>query len=70
MVNSISSNFSASHQISNAKNSADNSASRLSSGRRINSAKDDAAGLAISNGMNSQVKGLNQAMRNSNDGIS
>lgn len=43
---------------------------RLSSGLRINSAKDDAAGLAISNRMTSQVRGLNQAVRNANDGIS
>jgi len=43
---------------------------RLSSGLRINSAKDDAAGLAISTGMQSQIKGINQAVRNSNDGIS
>ncbi|KIH75709.1 flagellin [Geoalkalibacter ferrihydriticus] len=43
---------------------------RLSSGMRINSAKDDAAGLAISNRMTSQVRGLNQAVRNANDGIS
>jgi len=43
---------------------------RLSSGLRINSAKDDAAGLAISDRMNSQVRGLNQAVRNANDGIS
>ncbi len=43
---------------------------RLSSGFRINSAKDDAAGLAISDRMTSQVRGLNQAVRNSNDGIS
>ena len=43
---------------------------RLSSGLRINSAKDDAAGLAISNRMTSQVNGLNQAVRNANDGIS
>ena len=43
---------------------------RLSSGLRINSAKDDAAGLAISSRMTSQVKGLNQAARNANDGIS
>jgi flagellin len=43
---------------------------RLSSGLRINSAKDDAAGLAISTRMNSQVRGLNQAARNANDGIS
>jgi len=43
---------------------------RLSSGLRINSAKDDAAGLAISDRMTSQIKGLNQAGRNANDGIS
>ncbi len=43
---------------------------RLSSGLRINSAKDDAAGLAISERMTAQVKGLNQAARNANDGIS
>jgi flagellin len=43
---------------------------RLSSGLRINSAKDDAAGLAISDRMTSQVRGLNQATRNANDGIS
>ena len=43
---------------------------RLSSGLRINSAKDDAAGLAISTRFDSQVRGLNQASRNANDGIS
>jgi flagellin len=43
---------------------------RLSSGLRINSAKDDAAGLAISNRFTAQVRGLNQAVRNANDGIS
>ena len=43
---------------------------RLSSGNRINSAADDAAGLAISNSMTSQITGMNQAIRNSNDGIS
>lgn len=43
---------------------------RLSSGLRINSAKDDAAGLAISERMTTQVRGLNQATRNANDGIS
>jgi flagellin len=43
---------------------------RLSSGLRVNSAKDDAAGLAISERMNSQVKGMNVAIRNANDGIS
>jgi flagellin len=43
---------------------------RLSSGLRVNSAKDDAAGLAIAERMNSQVRGMNVAMRNANDGIS
>jgi flagellin len=42
---------------------------RLSSGKRINSAKDDAAGLAIATSMTSQVRGMQQAIRNSNDGI-
>jgi flagellin len=43
---------------------------QLSTGKRINSAADDAAGLAISNKMTSQIRGLNQAVRNANDGIS
>lgn len=43
---------------------------RLSSGLRINSAKDDAAGLAISDRMSAQIRGLDQAVRNANDGIS
>ncbi|KZX88152.1 flagellin [Erythrobacter sp. HI0019] len=43
---------------------------RLSTGKRINSAKDDAAGLAITTSMTSQVKGMSQAVRNANDGIS
>jgi flagellin len=46
------------------------SLSRLSSGLRINSAADDAAGLAISGRMSAQIRGLNQAVRNANDGIS
>lgn len=46
------------------------SLSRLSSGLRINSAKDDAAGLAITGRMTAQIRGLNQAVRNANDGIS
>ncbi|KQM67445.1 flagellin [Sphingomonas sp. Leaf17] len=43
---------------------------RLSSGKRINSAKDDAAGLAIASSMTAQIKGMNQGVRNANDGIS
>jgi flagellin len=42
---------------------------RLSSGLRINSAKDDAAGLAISERFTGQIRGMNQAVRNVNDGI-
>jgi flagellin len=48
----------------------DTAIQRLSSGKRINSAKDDAAGLAIATRMDAKVRGLNQAIRNSNDGIS
>ena len=43
---------------------------QLSTGKRINSAADDAAGLAISNKMTSQIRGLDQAVRNANDGVS
>jgi len=52
------------------QNALNTSIQRLSSGMRINSAKDDAAGLAIADRFTSQVRGLNQAVRNSNDGIS
>jgi len=47
-----------------------NAMEQLSTGKRINSAADDAAGLAISNKMTAQIRGLNQAVRNANDGIS
>jgi flagellin len=47
-----------------------NSIQRLSTGLRVNSAKDDAAGLAIANRMDAQARGMNVAMRNANDGIS
>ena len=53
-----------------ANNELNTAMARLSSGKRINSASDDAAGLAISNSMNSQIMGMNQAISNSNDGIS
>ena len=43
---------------------------RLSTGKRVNSAKDDAAGLAIASSMTSQIRGMNQGIRNANDGIS
>jgi flagellin len=64
----------ASLRATNASTSANQALStsmeRLSTGKRINSAKDDAAGLAISTNMNAQVRGMNQAIRNANDGIS
>ena len=56
--------------INAAKMGLDTAMQRLSTGKRINSAKDDAAGLAIASRMTSQVRGLNAAMRNANDGIS
>ena len=56
--------------LTNANNGLKTSMERLSSGLRINSAKDDAAGLQISNRLTSQVNGLDVAMRNANDGIS
>ncbi|MCB2064156.1 MAG: flagellin FliC [Novosphingobium sp.] len=60
-------------KASNASNSANKmlgtAMERLSTGKRINSAKDDAAGMAIATSMTAQVRGMNQAIRNSNDGI-
>ena len=57
-------------QLSMTETNLNRSLERLSSGLRINSAKDDAAGLAISERMTSQIRGLNQATRNANDGVS
>ena len=56
--------------LNQTNNSLRTSMERLSSGLRVNSAKDDAAGLAISDGMTSQIRGMTVAMRNANDGIS
>src|SRR6056297_3899454 len=58
------------NQLKNTQNNLSQSLERLSSGKRINSAADDAAGLAISEKMNGQVRGLGQAQRNAQDGIS
>lgn len=70
MVNSLGSSLSSGHSISKAQNASATSYNRLSSGSRINSAKDDAAGLAISDRMSAQITGINQAIRNTNDGFS
>ena len=69
-VNTNVSALNAQRQLINSGNSLDNSFKRLSSGFRINSAADDAAGLQISNRLTSQIQGLDQAIRNANDGIS
>ena len=60
----------ASNALTRNERSMSSTMERLSTGLRINSAKDDAAGLAISSKMTSQVRGLNQAVRNANDAIS
>jgi flagellin len=69
-VNTNTSSLSAQRQLMNSGKTLDTSFQRLSSGLRINSAADDAAGLQVSNRLTSQVNGLNQAVRNANDGIS
>lgn len=53
-----------------AQNALSTSMQRLSSGKRINSAADDSAGLAISSSMTAQIRGMAQGVRNANDGIS
>jgi len=60
----------AQRNLSTSQGSLATSMQRLSSGLRVNSAKDDAAGLAIAERMNAQVRGMNVAIRNANDGIS
>jgi flagellin len=73
MTQSVNTNIismNAQRNLSTSQSSLATSMQRLSSGLRINSAKDDAAGLAIAERMNAQVKGMNVAIRNANDGIS
>ncbi|MFT5923055.1 MAG: flagellin [Paraglaciecola sp.] len=69
-VNTNVSSLNATRQLFTSTNNLNTAFERLSSGFRINSAKDDAAGLQISNRLTTQVLGLNQAVRNANDGIS
>ena len=69
-INTNVASLNAQRSMSSSQNSLATSMQRLSSGLRINSAKDDAAGLAIAERMNSQVRGMNVAIRNANDGIS
>jgi flagellin len=70
IINTNISSLNAQRNLDKSGQSLATSLQRLSSGLRINSAKDDAAGLAISNRFTSQIRGLNQAVRNANDGIS
>ena len=73
MVMSINTNvnsLNAQRNTLNTQNSLATSMQRLSSGLRVNSARDDAAGMAIADRMNGQVRGMNVAIRNANDGIS
>jgi Flagellin and related hook-associated proteins len=70
VINTNISSLTAQRNLSMSQASLATSMQRLSSGLRINSAKDDAAGLAISERFTTQIRGLNQAARNANDGIS
>jgi flagellin len=70
IINTNISSLNAQRNLNASQRDADTTLQRLSSGLRINSAKDDAAGLAISERFTSQIRGLNQAIRNANDGIS
>ena len=69
-INTNTSSLNAQRNLMNTGKSLDTSYTRLASGLRINSAKDDAAGLQISNRLTSQINGLDQGNRNANDGIS
>jgi len=69
-INTNISSLTAQRNLGTSQSSLNTAIQRLSSGLRINSAKDDAAGLAISERFTSQIRGLNQAVRNANDGIS
>ena len=69
-VNTNIASLTAQRNLTGSQSDLSTSLERLSSGLRINSAKDDAAGLAISERFTAQIKGLNQGVRNANDGIS
>ena len=70
IINTNIPSLTAQRNLNSSQSEASTALQRLSSGLRINSAKDDAAGLAISSRLTTQVQGLNQAVRNANDGIS
>ncbi len=70
VINTNVASLNAQRQLVGSQSSLATSMQRLSSGLRVNSAKDDAAGLAIAERMNAQIRGMNVATRNANDGIS
>jgi flagellin len=70
VINTNIASLSSQRALNGSQNALTTALQRLSTGTRINSAKDDAAGLAISERFTSQIRGLNQATRNANDGIS
>jgi flagellin len=70
VINSNIMSLNAQRNLTSSQNEQNTAMERLTSGKRINSAADDAAGLSISNRMTSQINGLNQAVRNANDGSS
>ncbi len=70
IINTNLMSLNAQRNLSHTQNTLATAVQRLSSGLRVNSAKDDAAGLAIAERMNTQVRGMNVAIRNANDGIS
>ncbi|MCI1193647.1 flagellin FliC [Calidifontimicrobium sp. SYSU G02091] len=69
-INTNVASLNAQRALNSTQSSLATSMARLSSGLRVNSAKDDAAGLAIAERMNAQIRGMNVAIRNANDGIS
>ncbi|TAH43141.1 MAG: flagellin FliC [Betaproteobacteria bacterium] len=69
-INTNVASLNAQRNLSTSQASLSTTLQRLSSGLRVNSAKDDAAGLAIADRMNTQVRGMNVAIRNANDGVS
>src|SRR5688500_14485809 len=70
VINTNIASLNAQRNLTASQSALQTSLQRLSSGLRINSAKDDAAGLAIADRFSTQIRGLNQAVRNANDGIS
>jgi flagellin len=70
VINTNVASLNAQRNLNSSQSALQTSLQRLSSGLRINSAKDDVAGMAITERMTSQIRGLNQASRNANDGVS